>query len=175
MSSKPKQNLEDRLSHIESGPGGRAVASMVDVGKKASSRRSALSRARVVFPEGVLERIRHGEGPKGSLEALLETARTAGIMAAKRTGDLIPMCHPLGLDLVEINFEVIEDDTLEVRATAACTGKTGVEMEAMCAASIAALTVYDMTKALAKGIRVECLELLEKTGGKSGTWTSERA
>jgi cyclic pyranopterin phosphate synthase len=175
MSRKPKENPGTGLSHIASGAGERAEACMVDVGGKPVTARSALARARVVFPSGVLAEIRSGAGPKGSLEALLETARTAAILAAKRTGELIPMCHPLGLDFVEVLFEVTGEDTLEVRCRAACTGRTGVEMEAMCGASLAALTIYDMTKALTKGIRVESLELLEKSGGKSGLWTSESA
>ena len=175
MSIKPNQNFPDPLSHIGAGAGGRAEARMVDVGAKASTARSALARALVVFPAGALQAVRGGAGPKGSLAALLETARTAAILGAKRTGDLIPMCHPLGLDFVEVTFEERGEDTLEVRCRAACTGRTGVEMEALCGASLAALTIYDMTKALTKGIRIESLELLEKSGGKSGPWRSERA
>jgi cyclic pyranopterin phosphate synthase len=108
-----------------------------------------------------------GAGPKGPIE---EVARVAGILAAKRTADLIPMCHPLGLDVVEVAFEREGDDVLEVRCEARCSGATGVEMEAMCGAAVAALTVYDMTKAISKGIRIERVELLEKDGGKSGPW-----
>jgi len=175
MSSKPNQNLPTGLSHVEAGPDGRAEARMVDVGSKSVSARSALARARLVFPVGVLPALQAGSGPKGSLEAICATARTAGILAAKRTGDLIPMCHPLGLDHVGVDFEVTDADTLEIRTRAACTGRTGVEMEALTAASVAALTVYDMAKALTKGIRIEAVELLEKTGGKSGTWRSDRA
>lgn len=175
MSDKRKENEVSALSHISAGATGHAEACMVDVGGKAAAERSALARARVVFPPGVLGEIRRGAGPKGSLEALLETARTAAILGAKRTAELIPMCHPLGLDFVEVSFEETAEDVLEVRCRAACTGKTGVEMEAMCAASLAALTIYDMTKALTKGIRVEDLELVEKSGGKSGLWRSERA
>lgn len=140
---------------------------MVDVGDKPSTSRTALARARVTFPDGLLAGILAGEGPKGPI---LEVARVAGIQAAKRTGELIPMCHPLGLDHVAIEFEELDGLRLEVRCKASCTGPTGVEMEAMTGASVAALTVYDMTKALEKGIRIESLELLEKTGGKSGTW-----
>ncbi len=174
MSTKPNQNLEGSLSHIGSDASGRAEACMVDVGQKAVTSRSALARSRVIFPSGVLAEITAGKGPKGSLEAILETSRTAAVLAAKRTGDLIPMCHPLGLDFVELRFDVISPDTLEVLCRASCSGKTGVEMEAMCGASMAALTIYDMTKALGKGIRIESLELLEKTGGKSGHWRSDR-
>ncbi|MEE2941065.1 MAG: cyclic pyranopterin monophosphate synthase MoaC [Planctomycetota bacterium] len=154
------------LSHIETGPEG-ARSRMVDVGAKEATARSALARALVVFPEGELASILAGGGPKGPIE---EVARVAGILAAKDTGRLIPMCHPLGLDLVEVHLEDLGDDRLEVLCRASCTGRTGVEMEAMVGASVAALTVYDMTKALSKGIRIEGVELLEKTGGKSGAW-----
>jgi cyclic pyranopterin phosphate synthase len=140
---------------------------MVDVGAKAPSRRAALARARVRFPTGRLGPILDGAGPKGPIE---EVARVAGVLAAKRTGDLIPMCHPLALDVVDVTFERAGEDVLEVRCRVACTGPTGVEMEAMVGASVAALTVYDMTKAVDKGIRLEAVELLEKSGGKSGEY-----
>ena len=146
---------------------------MVHVGSKSVTERSALAAARVVFPDGVLAQIEAGAGPKGSLSALLEVARVAGIMAAKRTGDLIPMCHPLGLDHVEITFLRPAPDELEVRCSASCAGKTGIEMEAMTGASLAALTVYDMAKAMTKGIRIEAVCLLEKSGGKSGLWRAD--
>lgn len=165
----------DELSHLKTGASGRAEAQMVDVGQKPHTRRSATAVCALDFPGDVLARIRTEGGPKGSLEALLEVARTAGILAAKRTGELIPMCHPLGLDHVTVTFEDGGEARLVVRATAACTGPTGVEMEALTAASVAALTVYDMTKALAKGIRVEGLHLVEKTGGKGGTWRAPSA
>ncbi len=142
---------------------------MIDVGSKPVTARSATARARVVFPAGVLARVLAGHGAKG---ALVEVARSAGILAAKRTGDLIPMCHPLGLDHVAIDIESSGDDVLDVRCTAACRGRTGVEMEALTGASIAALTVYDMTKGLDHGIRIERIELLEKRGGRSGVWRS---
>jgi cyclic pyranopterin phosphate synthase len=160
----------DGLSHLTTGLSGNAEARMVDVGAKSVTDRTALASARILFPEGVLASIEAGGGPKGSISALLEVARVAGIMAAKRTGDLIPMCHPLGLDHVEITFLRLAPDELEVRCSAACQGKTGIEMEAMTGASLAALTVYDMTKALTKGIRIEAVRLLEKSGGKSGIW-----
>lgn len=142
---------------------------MVDVGAKAVTGRRALARARVRFPAGVLARVLSGAGPKGAVE---EVARVAGILAAKRTGDLIPMCHPLGLDHVELTFETVGEDLLEVRCAAACQARTGVEMEAMMGASVAALTVYDMAKGVDKGIRIESVELLEKSGGKSGSWSA---
>lgn len=159
------------LSHIE-GSGTRARARMVDVGAKPVTRRRAVARARVVFPQGVLGSILDGGGPKGPIE---ETARIAGILAAKRTGELIPMCHPLGLDHVDVRFERASDDVLEIRCEAACEGRTGIEMEALTGAAVAGLTVIDMTKAVSHGIRLESVELLEKEGGRSGRWVSERA
>jgi len=145
---------------------------MVDVGSKPPTARVALARAVVRFPAGVLETVLAGAGPKGPVQ---EVARAAGILAAKRTGDLIPMCHPLGLDHLEIEFEQRPPDRLEVRCRASTFGRTGVEMEAMVGASIAALTVYDMTKGLSHGIRVEAVQLLEKRGGRSGVWRAEEA
>lgn len=144
---------------------------MVDVGAKPVTSRSALARARVVFPSGLLARALAGAGPKGAVE---EVARVAGILAAKRTGELVPMCHPLGLDVVTIEFETVGADVLELRCRTACRGRTGVEMEAMTGAAIAALTVYDMTKALDPAIRIEAVELLEKRGGKRGLWRRDR-
>lgn len=159
------EESSSRLSHLSPGP--NPHAKMVDVGAKAPAARRALARARVLFPPGVLADVLAGAGPKGPIE---EVARVAGILAAKRTAELIPMCHPLGLDVVEVAFERTGEDVLEIRCEARCTGATGVEMEAMCGASVAALTVYDMTKAVSKGIRIERVELLEKDGGKSGAW-----
>lgn len=160
-------DLAADLSHIESGPDGRPASRMVDVGGKPVTRRTASARAVIAFPEGMMAALLAGDGPKGPIE---EVARVAGILAAKRTGDLIPMCHPLALDAVTVDFRPAESDRLEILTRASCTGPTGVEMEAMTAASVAALTIYDMTKAVAKGIRIEELQLVEKTGGKSGTW-----
>lgn len=171
MALEPKTNA---LSHLSAGPDGRAEARMVDVGAKPVTERSATARARVVFPTGVLDRIEAGEGPKGSLAALCEVARVAGILAAKRTGELIPMCHPLGLDHVALDFERA-GDALAVTCTCTCRGRTGIEMEALTGASVGALTVYDMTKALGHGIRIEAVELREKRGGRSGTWRADDA
>jgi len=145
---------------------------MVDVGKKLPGARSALARARVRFPPGMLALVLAGQGPKGAVE---EVARCAGILAAKRTSELIPMCHPLALEHLELEFEARGADVLEVRCRARCHGRTGVEMEALTGAAVAALTVYDMTKALDKGIRIERLELVEKEGGKSGRWRAAEA
>jgi len=145
---------------------------MVDVSHKATTARRALARARVCFPAGLLAGVLDGRGPKGPIE---EVARVAGIQAAKRTAELIPMCHPLGLDHVEIHYTRPADDVLEIRCRTSCQGRTGVEMEALTGAALAALTVIDMTKALSKEIRLECVELLEKSGGKSGDWKSAAA
>jgi len=154
------------LSHLELTEKGTR-SRMVDVSSKSPTARSAIARALIVFPPGALARVLRGQGPKGAVE---EVARAAGLLAAKRTGDLIPMCHPLGLEHLSIDFTRAGRDRLEVRCRAACRGRTGVEMEAMLGAGIAALTVYDMTKGLDHGIRIEALELLEKRGGRSGTW-----
>ena len=140
---------------------------MVDVSPKGETERTALARASIRFPAGVLERILSGQGPKGPIE---EVARCAGILGAKRTADLIPMCHPLPLDHLDVELEERDEGVLEVRCRARTTGKTGVEMEALTGAALAALTVYDMTKALDHGIVIERIELLEKSGGKSGPW-----
>ncbi len=137
------------------------------MGKKRPTSRAALARAWVRFPAGLRARVLVGEGPKGPIE---EVARCAGLLAAKRTAELIPHCHPLALDHLEIRFETRGEDVLEIRCRASCEGKTGVEMEALTGAALAALAVYDMTKALDHGIRIERLELLEKSGGKSGIW-----
>ena len=153
------------LTHVEAGPRG-LHSRMVDVSDKPVTARTALARALVRFPPGILGRVLAGHGPKGPIE---EVARSAGLLAAKRTAELVPMCHPLGLDHLEIDFEA-RDEWLEIRCRASCQGRTGVEMEAMTGAALAALTVYDMTKGLDHGIAVERIELLEKTGGKSGPW-----
>jgi len=152
------------LSHLDAG--GRAR--MVDVGGKAVSRRSATARACVEMRPETLARITEGAVAKGDV---LAVARVAGIQAAKRTGDLIPLCHPLGLSAAEVTFEPeAASGRLWIRATCSLDAQTGVEMEAMTAASVAALTVYDMCKAAERGMRIACVELVEKTGGRSGTW-----
>jgi cyclic pyranopterin phosphate synthase len=139
---------------------------MVDVSEKPSTERRAVARACVRFPSDLLDVVLARGGPKGPIE---EVARVAGILAAKRTGELIPMCHPLGLDHVEIHFEG-KGERLEIRCRTACHGRTGIEMEALTGAAVAALTVIDMTKALDPSISIECVELLEKSGGSSGPW-----
>ena len=158
-----------KLSHVEDSARG-ARSRMVDVGAKPVTARSAVARARLRFPAGTLERVLAAGGPKGPIT---EVARAAGVLAAKRTSDLIPMCHSLGLDHVDITFEPARGRgarELDVLCRAANRGRTGVEMEALVGAAVAALTVYDMVKALDHGIAIERVELLEKRGGRSGTW-----
>jgi cyclic pyranopterin phosphate synthase len=153
-----------KLSHYDSD--GRAH--MVDVSEKQPTRREASAYAFVALSPQVLEAL--PKNPKGNP---LEVARFAGIQAAKRTADLIPMCHPLPLSFVDVTATIVEGG-IEIRSTAATTAGTGVEMEALTAASIAALTVYDMCKALDKGIVIREVLLLAKTGGKSGDYSSSR-
>lgn len=150
------------LTHL----GEDGAARMVDVGGKAESHRVAIASGRIAMSEECLTAIKAGNAPKGDV---LGTARIAGIMAAKRTGELIPLCHPLGLEAVTLDF-VFEDDGICATATASLTGKTGVEMEAMIAVSTALLTVYDMAKAIDKGMVIGDVRLIEKRGGKSGVW-----
>ena len=152
----------NKLTHLDE----RGNARMVDIGAKAATPRVAIAAGRIRMSAQALSAIRAGDVPKGDV---LAAARIAGIMAAKKTGELIPLCHPLALDAVTIDF-VFEDSAVAVTATASLTGKTGVEMEAMTATSIALLTIYDMAKAIDKGMVIEAVRLIEKRGGKSGTW-----
>ena len=155
---------ERRLTHVDSG--GRA--SMVDVGGKPVTERRAVAESRVATTETVLRAIGRGETPKG---AVLGTAEIAGVQAAKRTAEFIPLCHPLSLSHVEVRCRVDEPEKeVVIRAEVRCTGRTGVEMEALTAASVAALTVYDMIKALDRAAVIGPTQLLEKSGGSSGAW-----
>jgi len=138
---------------------------MVDVSPKAETARTATARGRIVMAPGTLKLIREGRAGKGDV---LGVARLAGIMAAKRTSDLIPLCHPLMISKVSVDLEPEGDDAIVIEATVSLTGKTGVEMEALTAVSIAALTVYDMVKAADRGMRIEDIRLVHKAGGKSG-------
>jgi cyclic pyranopterin monophosphate synthase len=151
---------KNKLSHYDSA----GQVSMVDVGEKAVTERTATAHAFVAMAPAVLEAL-----PRNRKGDPLEVARIAGIMAAKKTSDLIPLCHPLPLSHVALEFK-IGAEGIEILATAATVARTGVEMEAMTAASVAALTIYDMTKALDKGIEIRSIHLWEKTGGKSGTY-----
>lgn len=146
-------------------------AHMVDVGDKQVSRREARASADVRMESKTLLMIANGGHKKGDV---LAVARIAGIQGAKRCSDLIPLCHPLPLTSVSVDFELLENSNT-VRITTRCRvdGKTGVEMEALTAASVAALTIYDMCKAVDKGMRIEKVQLLEKSGGRSGHWKRE--
>lgn len=142
---------------------------MVDVGGKPVTRRSAEAEARVHFPPEVFARVLSGDLPKGGV---IEPARLAGVQGAKRTADWIPLCHPLPLDCVELEIQPgsSDDACLRIRCRAQATSRTGVEMEALVGVCAAALTLYDMTKALSKAIRIEGIRLLSKSGGRSGNW-----
>lgn len=161
--SNDKHSDAPRLSHYDQA----GQASMVDVSGKQPTRRTATASAFVELSDAVLAAL--PKNPKGDP---LEVARIAGIQAAKRTSDLIPMCHPLPLTRVDVQAQ-IEDNGVRITATAATFGVTGVEMEALTAASVAALTVYDMTKALDKAIVIRNVQLESKTGGKSGDYSRE--
>jgi len=152
--------MSDKLSHFDEA----GQAHMVDVSAKAETRREAVASAFVELNDAVLAAL--PKNPKGNP---LEVARFAGIQAAKKTSELIPMCHPLSLSFVDVSAEVVAGG-VAIRATAATIAGTGVEMEAMTAAAVAALTVYDMTKALDKGIRIREVVLESKSGGKSGDY-----
>ena len=158
---------EPRLSHIDDA--GRAR--MVDVSAKDETRREATAKGRVVMKPETLRLLLRGEIAKGNV---LTTAQIAGVMAAKKTHELIPMCHPLLLTGIDVDLTPDEAaSTVEITATVRTTGKTGVEMEALTAVSVAGLTVYDMCKAVDKGMRVEAVRLVEKTGGKSGDYRAD--
>ncbi|KMS59291.1 molybdenum cofactor biosynthesis protein MoaC [Novosphingobium barchaimii LL02] len=157
--------MSKSLTHIDLD----GTARMVDVGAKAETPRLAVASGRITMTRKALAAIRAGDAPKGDV---LGTARIAGIMAAKRTSDLIPMCHPLMIDSVNVDF-AFEEGAIRATATASLTGKTGVEIEAITATSIALLTIYDMAKALDKGMVIGDIRLIEKRGGKSGHWVAE--
>lgn len=157
------------LTHLDQ----RGEAAMVDVSEKAATTRVAIAEGTVVMLPETLATIRRGDAKKGDV---LGAARIAGIMAAKRTHELIPLCHPLGISKAKVHCE--PDDALPgVRVTAEVrvTGQTGVEMEALTAVSVACLTIYDMVKAVDRGMRIEGVRLLEKSGGRSGSWRAEDA
>jgi cyclic pyranopterin monophosphate synthase len=148
----------DALSHLDE----TGRARMVDVGDKAVTDRRAVAHAVVTMSPATAGAVARGDAPKGDV---ISTARIAGIQAAKRTAELIPLCHPLPLSFVDVRLEVGED-RVEIEAEARTSGQTGVEMEAMTAASVAALTVYDMVKGIERGVEIGPVALLEKTGGR---------
>jgi cyclic pyranopterin monophosphate synthase len=152
------------LTHLDD----EGTARMVDVGAKEATARQAVARAVVRMSPETAAIVATGDAPKGDV---LGVARIAGIQAAKRTGELIPLCHPIGLDHVDVDAHLdVDAGTVTLTATAGVTARTGVEMEAMTAATIAALTVYDMVKGLERGVSIEAVELLSKSGGRSGEW-----
>ena len=157
-----------KLTHVNE----RGEARMVDVSAKRATDRRATARGKLLLSKATLDLVAEGRAPKGDV---LGAARIAGIMGAKRTPDLIPLCHPLRITGVDIDFR---DDArrgaLTVEARVRTVDKTGVEMEALTAVSVAALTVYDMIKAVEKGVTIERIELVEKRGGKSGAWKRQR-
>ncbi len=153
---------EKKLSHLST----TGQATMVDVGEKNVTRREAIARGKVFMQADTIAVLTKNELPKGNA---IEVARLAGILAAKRTGELIPLCHPLGLDYIDVQIKIAADH-LDFEACARCNGKTGVEMEALTAVSIAALTLYDMCKAVDKSMSIGEIRLVKKTGGKSGDY-----
>jgi cyclic pyranopterin phosphate synthase len=158
--------MTGRLTHFDAA--GNAV--MVDVGAKPVTERQATAKARVAMQPETLRMILAGEAKKGDVFGV---ARLAGIMAAKRTAELIPLCHPLPLSAVAVELAADGPDGVAIAATVKTTGRTGVEMEALTAASVAALKVYDMCKAVDRGMRIEALRVVHKSGGKSGEFRQE--
>jgi len=154
------------LTHLDA----HGAARMVDVSGKEHTVRVARARAVIGLTPALRRAVIDGDLPKGEA---LGVARLAGIQAAKETGRLIPLCHPLGLSAVEIHFSPLGEADIEVRSEVRCVGQTGVEMEAMCAVSVSALCLYDMCKSAHKGIRISGVELTYKSGGRSGTWERE--
>ncbi len=164
----PAASAKDGLTHFDDS----GNAHMVDVTAKAATQRIATAAGRVVMAPATLARIRERSMAKGDV---LTVAQLAGIMGAKRTPDLIPLCHPLALTKVTVTLEPEDPDSLVITATCKLTGRTGVEMEALTAVSVAALTVYDMCKAVDKGMRITDIRLLHKEGGRSGLWHADDA
>jgi cyclic pyranopterin monophosphate synthase len=156
-----------QLNHFDDDGASR----MVDVGAKPISSRQARASGHIRMLPATLALVREGHAAKGNV---LEVARLAGIMAAKRTAELIPLCHTLPLDSVAIEFQFVGDTTLRIEATVRATARTGVEMEALTAASVAALTVYDMCKAVDRAMQIEVLQLEEKSGGRSGHFVRQQ-
>ncbi len=155
------------LSHLNSS----GQARMVDVTPKADTAREAVARGRVIMKPGTLEQVKSASLKKGDV---LAVARVAGIIAAKKTPDLIPLCHPILIDNITVEFDLSGNDSIGITATARSTGKTGVEMEALVAASVSALTVYDMCKSVDKDMTITDIYLETKKGGKSGTYRRKR-
>ncbi|MGD8829973.1 MAG: cyclic pyranopterin monophosphate synthase MoaC [Pseudomonadales bacterium] len=159
-----RADSDNPLSHLNE----KGEANMVDVSAKSETRRRAVASAVLRMRPETRRQILDAGVPKGDV---LAVARVAGIQGAKRCADLIPLCHPLPLSKVQVDFAPLGDDALGIRAAVTVTGRTGVEMEALTAVSVAALTVYDMCKAMDKGMIIEAVQLEHKTGGRSGDWT----
>lgn len=158
--------MANELTHFDS----TGASRMVDVGDKPVTERMARASGRVRMLAATLQRIKDRGFAKGDV---LEVARLAGIMGAKRTGDLIPLCHPLPLDGVSITFSFPDSQTVAIEATVRVTARTGIEMEALTAVSVCALTIYDMCKAIDRGMAIEAIQLEEKSGGRSGHFVRE--
>jgi cyclic pyranopterin phosphate synthase len=159
--------MDNKLTHFNAS----GEAHMVDVGTKEITTREAVTEGRIYMEADTLKRIMAGDHKKGDV---LGIARTAGIMGAKRTPDLVPLCHPLLLTNVELDLTAEpETNSVYCRCSVRCNGQTGVEMEALCATQVALLTIYDMCKAVDRGMRITDVQLTAKSGGKSGTWTRE--
>ncbi len=167
MTSRKKDRTRTSLSHLNR----RGHARMVDVSDKPVTPRRAVAAAEVHVNPATLKAITDGSVPKGDVFAV---ARVAGIQAAKRCGELIPLCHPLPIDSVEIDIAIVPPDRIRISAVVGVTGRTGVEMEALTAASVTALTIYDMCKAIDRSIEIGPIRLEEKSGGRSGAWRRER-
>ncbi|MDE0093143.1 MAG: cyclic pyranopterin monophosphate synthase MoaC [Gammaproteobacteria bacterium] len=153
-----------KLSHVDSS----GKVSMVDISTKHQTAREASAEAFLTMKSTTMDLILTDKIPKGDVIA---TARIAGIQAAKKTSELIPLCHPLSLSHVQVDFERIDQQTLRIETCCRVNGRTGVEMETLTATAIAALTVYDMIKSVEKGVVIECVQLISKSGGKSGSWS----
>ena len=163
MAAEQNPETPQELSHIDA----QGRARMVDVGDKDVSERRAVAEGRVLIQPETLDLIRNSELKKGDV---LATAEIAGVMAAKRTHELVPLCHPLMLNTVLVELALVDEPpSVAIRAEVRCTGKTGVEMEALTAVSVAGLTVYDMAKAVDRGMRIDAIRLREKDGGRSGS------
>ena len=156
--------MSDKLNHFNE----RGEAHMVDVGSKKATHRRAVAEGKITLQVETLQRVLDGDNRKGDV---LAVARIAGIMAAKKTAELVPLCHPLALTHVDIEFETDQrNSTITCKSTVETTGVTGVEMEALTAVQISLLTIYDMCKAMDKGMTMQGIRLLNKSGGKSGEW-----
>jgi cyclic pyranopterin phosphate synthase len=156
--------MSDELTHLDD----EGAARMVDVSDKSETDRRATARGYIYLAPETFERLRSGDAPKGEV---LGPARLAGIMGAKKTGDLVPLCHPIPLTHVDVRFEWLESaSALRIEATARCRGRTGVEMEALCAVTTAALSVYDMTKGIDRTVTMGDFHVCHKSGGRSGDW-----